>query len=283
MTMNANLFSEQNTLVLTRPQPKKFSAVKITVAPNGARRGHNDHPQIPVTVDEIARDAHRCQKAGAHEIHLHVRDQNGNHSLHPDLYRKAIAAIEKAAPGLAIQITTEAAGRFDVPTQLATLRDLRPHAASVAIREIMRRPDLAAAFYGTASEAGVKVQHILYDLTDLALLRKTLELGIVPADMRDVLLVLGRYAPPQDANVEELAPWLAALGDDFPNWTVCAFGSTEREVTRAAMKAGGHIRIGFENNLYRADGTLAANNAETVAWAVADAHSIGRPLLNEVN
>lgn len=282
MTMNANLFTKGNMPASARYGAEQFMPVKITVAPNGARRGHRDHPQLPVTVEEISREASRCQKAGAHEIHLHVRDKNGDHSLDPSIYREAIAAIENAAPGLSIQVTTEAAGRYDVPTQLATLRDLRPRAASVAIREIMQRADLASEFYQTAAGAQVDVQHILYDLGDLVLLREALNRGIVPADMRDVLLVLGRYDPPRAARVEDLNPWLAALGDDFPDWTVCAFGATERAVTRAAMKAGGHVRVGFENNLCRADGQFAANNAENVAHAVEDARLIGRPLLNEV-
>lgn len=256
--------------------------LKITVAPNGARRGHEDHRHLPVTIDEIARDARLCQDAGADEIHLHVRDAEGQHSLDPGLYRTVIAAIEEIAPELTIQVTTEAAGRFDVATQLATLRDLRPKAASIAVREIMRSPDLASRVYGIAQETGCQVQHILYDANDLATLRDLLAKGTVPNSMRDVLLVMGSYDPPRFARMEDLPYRLAALGDDFPNWTVCAFGPTEQAVTRAAIKAGGHIRIGFENNLFRPDGRLAANNAENIARAVADARALHRPLLKEV-
>ena len=30
----------------------------------------------------------------------------------------------------------------------------------------------------------------------------------------------------------------------------------------AAARAGGHVRLGFENNLHRADGTIAHDNAD---------------------
>ena len=282
MTADASLLSWGLSRQEDLSARSKAPPLKITVAPNGARRGHKDHPQLPVSIEEIARDAELCQKAGADEIHLHVRDAAGRHSLDPGLYRAAIAAIEEAAPGLGIQITTEAADRFDVATQMTTLQELRPAAASVAVREIMRSPDLVQRFYRVASDAGTVIQHILYDEADLASLRGLLDQGTVPETLRDVLLVLGRYDPPRFGQVEELAHMLTALGEDFPNWTVCAFGPTEQAVTRAAIKAGGHIRVGFENNLYRPDGRLAANNAENIARAVADARALGRPLLKEV-
>lgn len=249
----------------------------ITVAPNGARRQKADHPALPITVPEIAKTAKDCRTAGADAIHLHVRNPDGTHTLDAGLYREAIAEIETLVPDMGIQITTEAAGIFDVSAQLACLTALAPSAASISVREIKRDNDLVRRVYATAQDHGTKVQHILYDLKDLADLRRMLEDGVVPQDMRDVLLVLGKYAPPQAAHSTELLPFFDALAGDFPNWTVCAFGKNEHAVMLEAARLGGDLRVGFENNICRPDGHPADDNAENIARIVTALQPTERP------
>jgi 3-keto-5-aminohexanoate cleavage enzyme len=116
--------------------------VLIMVAPNGARRGRADHPAIPLTPAELARDVAACAAAGAAAVHLHVRDAARAHSLDPGLYREAVAAVRAASPDTVIQVTTEAVGRYTPAEQMATVRALRPEAVSLALRELI--PDAAA-------------------------------------------------------------------------------------------------------------------------------------------
>ncbi|MFY0616549.1 MAG: 3-keto-5-aminohexanoate cleavage protein [Shimia sp.] len=252
--------------------------VKITSAPNGARRGSKDHPALPVTIVELVQTAKACFNAGADEIHLHVRDDQGVHTLDPGRYREAISAIHESVPEMAIQVTTEAAGLFEVPDQLHTLRVLVPKAASISVREIARDTHLAHAVYGLTREAGIHVQHILYDAQDAAQLSVWQKAGLIDRDGCDVLLVLGQYAPPRVAQVEELPPFLKAALPLCESWMICAFGHTEHEVAKSAMALGGNIRIGFENNFYRPDGELALDNAENIFRAVEAAKSLARPL-----
>jgi len=54
---------------------------------------------------------------------------------------------------------------------------------------------------------------------------------------------------------------------DWP-WTVCAFGPAEAACVTAAALAGGHVRVGFENNLHEPDGRVAPDNAALVRRAV---------------
>lgn len=255
------------------------SPLRITVAPNGARRNRDNHPQLPVNLAQIVDCAEKCWQAGAHEIHLHVRDDEGRHSLSADTYRRTMDAIGDRVPNMDIQVTTEAAGRYDVAEQFALLQDLKPRAASIAIRESMREPDLVAPLYAFATEAQIKVQHILYDLDDLAQLRRQFDEAAIPAHMRDVLLVFGAYSPERLAQPEEVEPFVQALGDDFPNWTICAFGQHENAVAQEAIRLGGHIRIGFENNIQRPDGSLATDNAENIALALKSAQTLNRSIL----
>lgn len=57
---------------------------------------------------------------------------------------------------------------------------------------------------------------------------------------------------------------------------VCAFGNQEREIMRQAIKLGGHCRVGFENNLCLAEGSLAPNNAVLVNGIAGIANDQGR-------
>ncbi|MBO9476598.1 3-keto-5-aminohexanoate cleavage protein [Shimia sp. R11_0] len=260
-----------------------FTPLKITVAPNGARRGRKDHQKLPIAIDEIAVTAKQCADAGADEIHLHVRDAQGMHSLDAGLYREAIAAIAQTSPDMTVQITTEAAGVFSVTQQLEVLECLQPRAASVSVREIARDIDLAPRLYGVAREADIAVQHILYDPADAALLSEWQAEGFIAQEGCDVLLVLGRYAPPEVARVEDLSAFVSAVVPLCESWTVCAFGKTEHAVACAAMQMGGHVRIGFENNLCRPDGTLAEDNAENIRRTVSAASAMGRSLLKKAS
>jgi uncharacterized protein (DUF849 family) len=46
----------------------------------------------------------------------------------------------------------------------------------------------------------------------------------------------------------------------------------------AAAALGGHVRVGFENNLYLKSGALAPDNAALVTQAFEATRSLGRPL-----
>lgn len=240
------------------------SAPRITVAPNGARLQKSDHPAVPISGDELARTARACLAAGADAIHLHVRDDNGRHSLDPDRYREAIGAVKRAAPDMAIQVTTEAAGRYEVADQLHLIATLKPAAASVAVREMARAPNLAARLYATAMDQNTQVQHILYDRSCVDQLRRWYADGTVCASQRDAILVLGQYAPPRAGDPAELPPLLQAATTADLRITVCAFGAGEQNCLIRAHQLGCALRIGFENNRVAPDGTIWSDNAQAV-------------------
>ncbi len=237
----------------------------IMVAPTGARKSKADHPQLPITIEEIRDETVACAAAGATALHLHVRDSMGAHSLDPTIYREAIEEIRNALPSFPIQVTTEAAGRFDVDAQLHCLRHLRPEAASVSVREIARRPDLAPRVYHFCADAGVSIQHILYDATDWEQLETWRAEGVVRAGQDDVIFVLGSYAPPKAASRIDLNAVSARFAQTRGGYMVCAFGAAEHEVLCAAAAQGADLRIGFENNIHGPDGDVAPSNAANVA------------------
>jgi uncharacterized protein (DUF849 family) len=235
----------------------------VMVAPNGARRGKADHPALPITMDEILLTARACHSAGADGLHLHVRDDEGLHSLDAGRYPETLAALKQVVPDMRLQITTESGGRFDVEHQLQCLRDVKPGWASVSVREVHRSPELADAVYGTMAENGTEVQHILYDPTDAERLRQWQTEGIVRADQVSVIFVLGKYTPPVAAVPSDLDAHLVGHGASAP-WMVCAFGPHEHDCLLEAARKGGDLRVGFENNLDDQGNGLFADNAQSV-------------------
>ncbi len=252
----------------------------IAVAPTGARRSRADHPRLPLTIAEIAAEAGRCLDAGAAMLHLHVRDAAGGHSLDAGLYREAIAAVhERAGDALLIQVTTEAAGRYTPDEQAGLIEDLRPEAVSLALRELLSDGDEGRLrrLFAFMDGAGVWPQIILYDAADVARLLALIESGSLPLLKPSVLFVLGRYAADQQSSPGDLHAFLAAMAERAWFWQVCAFGRREHDCMIEAIARGGHVRVGFENNLHLPSGEMAESNADLVRLSAQAARAAGRP------
>lgn len=257
----------------------------ITAAPNGARKVKADHPGIAITLEEIVAEAKAVRDAGAAILHLHVRDEAEKHSLDPDIYRRTIDAIRNViGDDLIIQATTEAVGRYSVDEQVSTLHQVKPEAASLAFRELTRDGDEKLVdLMRWAADEGIQLQHILFDTDDIE--RFAAMIASQPDSERfrplNVLYVLGRYTGGV-SQPSDLLPYLAAAettGLRPENWCICAFGAKEGAIAIMAATLGGHVRVGFENNLLLADGSTAPDNAGLIRQVVQGADLIARPIL----
>ncbi|UDQ87953.1 3-keto-5-aminohexanoate cleavage protein [Xanthobacter autotrophicus] len=254
----------------------------IANAPNGATRTKADHPALPMTAAELARNAAEIVEAGAALIHIHVRDAEGRHLLDADAYREATAAIRReVGDRLVVQATSEAAGRYKAPEQIAVVRALRPEAVSLALREII--PDeaheaAAADFFASLRRERIMVQIILYSPEEVHRYSALKGRGVLGDGEDFPLFVLGRYTSGQVSTPADLVPFLAAAGTPPRLWAMCAFGPKENACALTAAGLGGHVRVGFENNLFAPDGTLADANAAQVRRAAEGARLLNRPL-----
>lgn len=246
----------------------------VMAAPNGARRHKRDHPAVPLTLEEMLETAEACADAGAAAIHVHVRDRDGQHTLDPHLNARWYERLkERIGDRLVVQLTTEAAGRFGPAEQEAMVRAVRPEAISLAPREWtpeLHEPDGALRrFLDWLAEAGIATQYILYSPEEMRRFHGWRRRGWIPQPRPMVLFVLGRYGDPREmADPTALCAFLADH-DPLCPWMACAFGRSETAALLAAAALGGHLRVGFENNLQHGDGAAAADNADRVA-AVAD-------------
>lgn len=258
------------------PQP-----LIVTVAPNGSRIGPGDHPAVPVNPAQLADTAARCLEAGAAVLHLHVRDGEGAHCLDVGRYREAIAAVRDAVgERMVVQATTEAAGRFRPPEQMALVRELCPEAVSLALREFIPGDAVeppAREFLQWLAGQPIHPQLILYSATDVARYCELRAADVIPEMPHDLLFVLGRYGTAHEAEPTDLLPFLRVHDGTVP-WAACAFGPREHACVVAAAALGGHVRVGFENNLRLRDGRTAPDNAALVAQVAEAASALGRPL-----
>jgi len=249
----------------------------IMVAPNGARLLQDEHPELPLVQNDIVNTALMCKNEGANAIHLHVRGDDFKHILDVKKYQETIAAIRvECKDDFVIQATTEAVGRYQPDEMISLIKQLKPQATSVAIKELLPSLDNkkelinAKEFYKFSRDENIGVQHILYSSDDLRRFHRLLEQEVITGEKHSILFVLGRYAKGQRCETTDLIPFLETLKtlklENCVHWMLCAFGEMEIPALVAASVLGGHCRIGFENSRVLPNGQIAKNNASQVQY-----------------
>ena len=86
--------------------------VIITCALTGSVPSKEKFPALPITVDEIVKDAIAVYEAGAAVVHVHVRDRvTGKNSHDIEQFREIKETLEAKCPDLIVQLST--GGRYD--------------------------------------------------------------------------------------------------------------------------------------------------------------------------
>lgn len=228
---------------------------------NGAT-SRSDHPAVPLTPDELARDAHACVAAGAGALHFHPRDAAGLETLDAGACAAALAAVREAVPGVPLGLSSaiDLAGG-DAERRLALIRvwTLLPDFVSVNLSE-PGADELARTLldqHAVGVEAGVTVEDA--EALAAASFRDEPLRVLVEVHDSDGADAVARAAAIERAldEVRVAAPRLHH-GDGPATWAVI----------RAALERGRDIRVGFEDVLELPDGRRAQSNAELVAAAI---------------
>jgi uncharacterized protein (DUF849 family) len=245
--------------------------VIIMAAPNGARKTKLDHESLPVSIADTVTEAKHCHVAGASVLHAHVRGANDQHVLDAGLYRELLTELSRQVPEMLVQVTSEAVGLYTPQQQVDCIKAVVPQMSSMALREItsnFEQTELARQFFDWCDEHGVQLQHIVYSAEELQRFLEYRDQGVISANHNCVLFVLGRYNVNFQSEPADLDPFLQQDLAEL-NWFCCAFGHQEQACMTAAINAGGHARIGFENNLYLPNGELADDTTALVSSLVA--------------
>lgn len=250
----------------------------IAVAPNGARKTKRDHSKLPLSTDELIETAISCLDAGAAMMHFHVRDSFGRHTLDHNIYGPVLKELEAVVgENMLLQVSSESAGIYRPDEQIEQMKRLAPHCLSCGLREVFGDgKDYSAGheFITELHRTGVLLQYILYSPADVVWYETLCADGVIPGKNHLLLFVLGRYDQGTGSDCQ-LDNYVASLKRKRP-WMVCGFGQLEHDLVAQAAERGGHVRVGFENNLSLADGSLAPDNATLVRLSADQARSAGR-------
>ena len=229
----------------------------LQAALNGPRT-KEDHPAVPSSPAELARDAVACVAAGAAALHLHPRDAEGRERLDPEVVQSAVAEI-RASCGVPVGVSTGAWIEPDLERRLAHVRAWRgPDYASVNVEE-----DGFADVMRALLEAGVGIEAGVWSVEDAERLAAS---GLGGRVLRVLVEIV---EPPPEGALQRVADIHRALEDH--GLTAPRLQHGEGEVAWAvltdAVRRGLDTRAGLEDMLTGPDGGPVAGNAAVIGAA----------------
>ncbi|MDW7738485.1 MAG: 3-keto-5-aminohexanoate cleavage protein [Bacillota bacterium] len=238
----------------------------ITVALTGAEVTREYNPNLPVTPEEIADAAYECCQAGASLIHLHVRNDDQTPTQSSDRFEETIARIKTKCNPI-IQVSTGGAVGMTVEERMQPIY-LKPEMATLSTGTVnfgndifMNPPAFIEKFAKVMKELEIKPEIEVFDVgminNALTLLRQ--ELISEPLHFDFVMGVPGGIP----ATIKNLLHLVESIPSGS-TWTVAGMGRYELPMATAAIIMGGHVRVGFEDNIYYEKGILAESNAQLV-------------------
>ena len=240
------------------------------------------NPSVPYTVDEIAREAKSAYDAGASIIHLHVREDDGTPTQSAARFKACIDAIKAVCPDVIIQPSTGGA--------VGMSNDER-------LQPITLNPEMATLDCGTCNFGGddifVNTENMIIDFAQKMYERRIKpELEVFDKGMIDMALRLAKKGIIKfpmhfdlvlgvNGGISSGARDLVFMAGSLPpgsTWTVAGIGRGEFPMAAMGIIMGGHVRVGYEDNVYLEKGVLAKSNGELVAKAVRLARELGREI-----
>lgn len=252
----------------------------ITAAICGAEVTKENNPAVPYTVEEIGREAELAYKAGASIIHLHVRYDDGTPTQDRERFRLCMEEIRRRCPDAIIQPSTGGAVGMSDEERLQPV-DLIPEMATLDCGtcnfggdDIFVNTENTIKNFGQKMiQLGVKPEVEVFDKGMIDMAVRLQKKGFIKAPMHFnfVMGVNGGISgQPRD---------LVFMAGSIPQgstYTVSGVGRNEFPMAAVSIIMGGHVRVGFEDNVYLSKGVLAKSNGELVEKVVRLAKELGR-------
>jgi uncharacterized protein (DUF849 family) len=219
------------------------------------------HHGVPTSALELACDAIAVRAAGAEELHIHVRAEDGAETLEPPAVAKTIQAIRRAAPRMPIGVGT---GAWIKPGGQLRHRH---------IRDWTEKPDYASVNLGEADApevidllvaGGVGVEAGLWNSQDAGRF-------VAQIDFEKCLRVLVEMTTGNgEEALREAHQVLSILDRARCALPVLLHGEAGSvwPCVREAWRLNLSTRIGFEDGVHLPNGTVATDNAELVRAAI---------------
>ncbi|KAI3590254.1 hypothetical protein D9X30_4862 [Cupriavidus sp. U2] len=269
----------------------------ITCAVTGNIVTPEQHPGLPVTPAQIAEAALEAAEAGAAAAHIHVRDPaTGRPSMELDYYADVIDRIRARNRSLIINLTTGPGGRF-VPDEneprvaalgttllhplkrVAHIAALRPDVCSLDLNTmnsgadvVINTPTNVRKMAEVIRSAGVMPELEIFDSGDLNMALDFMRDGVLDGPGLWTFVLGVKYG---FAATPETIFYARNMLPTGAQWSAFGIGRAEFPIVAQAWLAGGHVRVGLEDNIYLEKGVLAPSNAALVAKARDIVKSLG--------
>jgi uncharacterized protein (DUF849 family) len=272
--------------------------VIVTCALTGAgdTTGRSEH--VPVTPEEIARDAIEAARAGASVVHIHVRDvETGQGSRDVALYREVVRLVRESDVDPVINLTAGMGGDLFLdpgePTKqmpgtdlvsglerLAHVEELRPEICTIDCGSLnfgegsqlyVSTPDMLREGAARIKELGVKPEMEIFDTGNLWFANIMVEEGLIAPPPLYQLCMGIPYGVPVNAGLLQAMVHMLPKG---AQWTSFAIGRDQLPWVAQSVLLGGHVRVGLEDNLYLSKG-VKATNAQLTERAIQIVNDLG--------
>ena len=254
--------------------------VMITAAMVGAEVTKAQQPKLPTTPQEIIQAAVECYEAGASIIHIHVRDSEGNATQDAGLFREVVEGI-RARCDVITQVSTGGAVWMTAEERLQSI-ECRPDMATLTTGTVnfgesvfMNNRELVETFARRLQQYEIVPEIEIFDMgmLDEALRLRGIGLLSDPIQFDFVMGVPGAIG----ADPAHLMHMVRCLPPGS-TWSVAGMGRHQLTLGMIALALEGHVRVGFEDNIYYRKGQLAESNAELVARIARIAREMDRPV-----
>lgn len=252
----------------------------ITAALTGSLPTKANNPSVPISPDEIARDAYACYQAGASVIHIHARDKSGKATHDPAVFQEICAKIKALAPEVIVQLSTGGRAGASFESRRACLFS-DPEMASLATGSV----NFPTSTYSNPPQLIEQLALMMHQRNILPEIEVFDTSMIPPAlDLKRRGLITGRLCfnfvmgmpNIQPASVQQLSHLLSMIPPDAL-WSISGIGASQIVTTLLGIAAGGNVRVGLEDNLYLQKG-IPASNVSLVERAVRLAKEAGREI-----
>lgn len=259
--------------------------VFITCAVTGAGDTTGKSDKVPVTPKQIAAAAIEAAKAGAAVVHCHVRHpETGAPSRDPALFREVTERIRSADVDVVLNLSAGMGGDLvlggveeplppdptgtDVAGATERLRHVAECQPEICTLDcgtmnfgegdyvMTNTPAMLETMARQITALGVRAEIEAFDTGHLWFAKRLVELGAIPKPVLIQLCMGVPWGAPDDLNT-----FLAMVNNVPADWTFSAFsiGRNALAYPAASILAGGHVRVGLEDNLYVSKGVFATN------------------------
>ena len=269
------------------PSPlNPFDPLIINVCLTGMTTSKRVNPHVPTSVDEIVEDAIRVYDMGASIVHIHARDKNGIPTPDAGYYEKIIRAIRREREDMVCCVTTSGRNWSDFERRAEVLYltgDAKPDMASLTLGSLnfltgasTNTITVVEQLAMTMRERGIMPELEVFD-SGMVNLAKYLERHDIIGGKKYFNILLGNIntAP---ATIGTLSHLAQALPENSI-WAAAGLGGFQLPMNSAAIAAGGHVRVGLEDNLFfDYEKEVPATNEMLVSRVVKMADLLQRPV-----